>query len=71
MHPLSDLLAEHEGWPAVARGPAGHRHWRSPRRQVRLPPAINAQLDTYAKAHDTPASEVIRGALDAFLERHR
>ncbi|WP_130840235.1 CopG family transcriptional regulator [Corynebacterium neomassiliense] len=39
----------------------------SPRRQVRLPDDLNSALDTYATRHNLSPSEVIRAALDQYL----
>lgn len=43
-------------------------HGRSPRRQVRLPEDLNNRLDAYADAKDLTVSDVIRAALEAYLQ---
>lgn len=42
---------------------------RSPRRQVRLPRAMNDELDSFARKTDTTPSEVIRDAVGEYLDR--
>ena len=44
---------------------------RSPRRQVRLPQELNAELDRYARDEQTTASEIIRLAVSEYLGRHQ
>ena len=44
---------------------------RSPRRQVRLPQELNAELDRYARDEQTTASEVIRLAVSEYLGRQQ
>jgi hypothetical protein len=39
-------------------------------RQVRLPDDLNSALDTYATRHNLRPSEVIRAALDQYLNPH-
>ena len=62
-----EILERFAGRPNV-----GHTHAQgkgsSPRRQVRLPEAINNQLDTYAAETGQTASQVIRDALENFFE---
>ncbi|MFT0846608.1 CopG family transcriptional regulator [Actinomycetaceae bacterium L2_0104] len=62
-----EVLERFAGRPNV-----GHTHAQgkgsSPRRQVRLPEALNSQLDTYAAETGQTASQVIRDALESFFE---
>ncbi|MCI2149166.1 ribbon-helix-helix protein, CopG family [Bifidobacterium crudilactis] len=58
----------------AGRPSLGHRQatgdGSSPRRQVRLPRALNYELDEYARDERTTASEVIRLAVSEYLHRH-
>ena len=44
---------------------------KSPVRQVRLPRALNADLDAFAKNHHRNASDVVREALSEYLAAHK
>lgn len=59
----------------VGRPSLGHRQatgeGSSPRRQVRLPHALNYELDEYARYERITASEVIRLAVTEYLHHHK
>lgn len=59
----------------VGRPSLGHRQatgeGSSPRRQVRLPHALNYELDEYTRYERTTASEVIRLAVSEYLHHHK
>lgn len=44
---------------------------KSPIRQVRLPRALNADLDAFARNHHRNASDVLREALSEYLAAHK
>lgn len=63
-----ELLRRAGGRPSIdadpdASGPA-------PRRQVRLPRHLNAQLDNLAAAEGRSASDILRDAITAYLKTH-
>ncbi|MEK0305985.1 CopG family transcriptional regulator [Bifidobacterium favimelis] len=65
---LTDRTMRMAGRPALdSRKATGEG--RSPRRQVRLPRALNDELYRFARATDTTPSEVIRDALGEYLGR--
>ncbi|MEU0092739.1 CopG family transcriptional regulator [Kribbella sp. NPDC006257] len=44
---------------------------KSPVRQVRLPRALNADLDAFARSHHRKPSDVLREALSEYLATHK
>lgn len=52
----------------VGRG--GERRGASPTRTVRLPAELEMRLEAYVSVSDTKPSDVIRQALDEYLNRH-
>ena len=44
---------------------------RGPRRQVRLPQELNAELDRFAHQQQTSASEIIRLAVSEYIYGHQ
>lgn len=65
---LADRTLRMAGRPALGSDRATGEG-RSPRRQVRLPPELNEQLDRFARQTDTTPSAVIRDALGEYIGR--
>lgn len=54
----------------MGRPVGGQRLGASPSRTVRMPAELNRRLEVYAEAAHTSPSEVLRRALDEYLNRH-
>lgn len=63
-----ELRAVFSGRPSLGHTRATGQG-RSPRRQVRLPQALNARLEVYTTAHQITASDFIREAVNAALNK--
>lgn len=64
-------LVEHSQGGRPSIDPDAAPGEKSPIRQVRLPRALNADLDTFAKNHHRNASDVVREALSEYLAAHK
>ncbi|CEI27560.1 Hypothetical protein PFCIRM516_09645 [Propionibacterium freudenreichii] len=64
----SRALLARVGHPSLGHGNATGCG-RSPKRQVRLPEELNDRLDRFTAAHNTNASQIMRRALEDYLDR--